>query len=66
MSGLIVLNIICFETQKQLATLNNIGILLKAILIDLCAHNFGQAKTSSGANCMHTRHRARNLSYATG
>ena len=46
MSDLIVLNIICFQTQKQLATLNSTGVLLKGILIDLRARNFVRAKTS--------------------
>ena len=34
MSGFVVPNIICFQTQKQLATLNNIWILLKSVLIE--------------------------------
>ena len=33
-------DIICFQTQKQLATLNNIQVLLKSDLIDLRARNF--------------------------
>ena len=41
--------IICFQSQKQLATLNNIQVLLKSVLIDL------------RARCVHARHRARNL-----
>ena len=44
MSDLIVLNIICFQTRKQLATLNNIGVPLKGVLIDLRACNFVHAK----------------------
>ena len=39
-------NIICFQTQKQLATLNNIQVLLKGVLIDLRARNFRHPKTS--------------------
>ena len=62
MSDLIVPNIICFKTQKQLATLSNIGILLKGVLIDLRAHNFVHSKTSLRARCVHARHSARNLS----
>ena len=51
MSELIVLNIIiCFQKQKQLATLNNIRTQLKSVLIDL------------RARCAHARHRTRNLS----
>ena len=46
MSNLIVPNIICFQTQKQLASLNNIRVLLKTVLTDLCARNFVRAKTS--------------------
>ena len=38
MSDLIVLNIICLQVQKQLATLNNIQVLLKGGLIG-SAHN---------------------------
>ena len=44
MSELIVSNIICFQTQKQIATLNNVRVLLKGGLIDLRAHNFMHAK----------------------
>ena len=62
MSDLILPNIICFQKQKQLATLNNIRVLLKAVLTDLGACNFVHAKTSFRARCLHTRHRARNLS----
>ena len=39
MPDFIVPNIICFQTQKQLTTLNNIGVLVKDVLIDLRAHN---------------------------
>ena len=46
MSDLVVPNIICFQTQKQLATLNNIQVLIKSVLNDLCAHNFVHMKTS--------------------
>ena len=62
MSDLIVPNIICFQTQKQLATLNNIGELLKGDLIHLHAHNFVHAKTSLHAWCMHACHCVCNLS----
>ena len=57
-----VANIICFQTKKQLATLNNIRVLLKGVLIDLRARTFGHAKTFLLARCVHARHRARNLS----
>ena len=53
--------IVCFQSQKQLATLNNIQALLKSLLIDLRARNFMHAKTSLRARCAHARHRARNL-----
>ena len=62
MSDFIVPNIICFQTQKQFNTLNNIGILLKGVLIDLRACNFVHVKTYLRARCIHTRHRACNLS----
>ena len=55
-------NIICFPTQKQLAKLNNIRVLLKRVLIDLRARNFVHAKTSLRARCVQARNRARNLS----
>ena len=51
MSDLIVPNIICFQTQKQLPTLSSIGILLKGVLTDLRARNFVHAKTSLRAIC---------------
>ena len=62
MSDLIVPNIICFQTQKQLATLNNVGVLVKSVLIDLRARNFVHAKISLRARFVHARHRGRNLS----
>ena len=62
MSSLIVPNIICFQTQKQLTSLNNIRVLLKSVLTDLRARNFVRAKASLRARYVHTRHRARNLS----
>ena len=62
MSDLFVSIIICFQTQKQLATLNNIRILLKGVLIDLYARNFVHMKNSLCALSMHARHCARNLS----
>ena len=37
MSHVIVLNIICFQTEKKLTTLNKTGVLLKGVLIDLRA-----------------------------
>ena len=40
-------NIVCFQTQKQITILNNIGILLKSVLIDLRARTFVHAKTSA-------------------
>ena len=54
-------NIIYFQTQKQLATLNNIRKILKGVLIDLRAHNFMHAKTSLHAHCLHARHCACSL-----
>ena len=62
MSDLIVPNITCFQTQKQLAPLNKTGVLLKGVLIDLRASNFVHTKTSSSAHCMHACHRVCNLS----
>ena len=62
MSDLIVPNIICFQTEKQLAALNNIGVLLNGVLIDLRTRNFMHAKTYLRALNMHARLRARNLS----
>ena len=44
MSDLIVPKVICFQTQKQLTTLQNIGVLLKGVLIDLHARNFVYAR----------------------
>ena len=57
-----MLNIIGFQTQKQLVTLNNIQVLIKCVLIDLRARNSVHAKTSLRARCVHARRRARNLS----
>ena len=51
MSDLIVLNIICFQTRKHLATLNSIGVLLKDVLTDLFAHDFMHVKTSLHTIC---------------
>ena len=61
MSDLIVSNINCFQTQKQLTILNNIGVLPKNVFIDLRARNFVHATTSLGARCAHARHHARSL-----
>ena len=41
MSDLVVPNIICFQTQKQLTTF--IRVLLKSVLIDLRARDFVHA-----------------------
>ena len=62
MSDLIVPNIIYFQTQKQLTTLNNIQLLLKKALIDLYAPNFMHAKTFLCACCIHAHHCVHNLS----
>ena len=62
MSDFVVPNIICFQTQKQLATLNNIRVQLESVLTDLRARNFVHPKNSLRARCVHARHRARNLS----
>ena len=51
-----------FSDKKQLATLHNIRVKLKGVLIDLRTHNFVHAKTSLHARYVHVRHRARNLS----
>ena len=48
-------NIICFKTQKQLAKLSNIRVLLKSVLIDLRARNFVHAKTSLRVRCVHAQ-----------
>ena len=61
MSDRIVPSIICFQKQKQPDTLNNIPVLLKSVLIDLCARNFVHAKTYLRANCVHARHHVLNL-----
>ena len=45
-------NIICFQTQKQLAKLNNIRVLLKSVLIDLRARNIVHEKTYLHARCV--------------
>ena len=44
MPDLIVPNIIYFQTQKKLTTLNNVGVLVKSVLTDLRARNFVHAK----------------------
>ena len=62
MLNLVAPIIICFSTQKQFTTLNNIQVLLKSVFIDLCARNVVHPKTSLPARCMHARHRACNLS----
>ena len=62
MSDLAVPNIICIQTQKQLATLNNFRVLLKNVLTDLRARNFVHVKTSLRARCIHACYHARNLS----
>ena len=61
MSNLIVPNIICFQTQKQLTTLSNIGVLLKGVSNHLRARNFVRTKTSLLARCVHAHHRAHSL-----
>ena len=62
MSVLVVPNIICFQIQKKLATLNNVRVLFKSVLTDLRARNFVHAKTFLRTRCVHARHRARDLS----
>ena len=62
MTDLIAPNIICFQAKKQLATLNNIRVLLKGAFTDLCACNFVHVKTFLHANCVHAHHHACNLS----
>ena len=44
-----------------MTTLNNIGVLIKSVLIDLRARNFAYAKTYLRAGCVQTRHCERNL-----
>ena len=61
MTDLIVPNIICFQTKKQLATLNNIQVLLKGVLTDLRARYFVYAKTFLHTRFIHTLHHACNL-----
>ena len=53
MPDVIVQNIICFQTQEQLATLNSIAGLLKGVLIDLHTQNFVHAKTLLQECCVH-------------
>ena len=43
-------------------TLNNIGVPLKGVLIDLRARNFVHVKIFLRARCAHARYRASNLS----
>ena len=62
MPDLIVPNIIYFQTQKKVTTLNNVGVLVESVLIDLHSHNFMHAKISLCARCVHTRHHACNFS----
>ena len=62
MLDLIVPNIICLQTQKQLTSLNNIRVLLKSVLTDLHVRNFVRAKTSLRARPVHACHRTRILS----
>ena len=62
MLALVVPNIICFQTQKQLASFINIRVLLKSVLTDLRARKFLRTKTSLHLRRMHARHRARILS----
>ena len=52
MSDFVVPNIIDFQTQKQLVTLNNIQVLIKCVLIDLRARNSVHAKISLRARCV--------------
>ena len=62
MTHLIVPNFFLFNIKKtQLATLSNVRVLLKGVLIDLHACNFVHAKTSLHARCLHARHCAHNL-----
>ena len=62
MSDRIVPNIIWFQKQKKLNTLNNIAGQLKGVLFDLRACNFVHAKISLRARCVYARHRVCNLS----
>ena len=48
--------------HKSNTTLNNMGVLLKDVLIHSHACNFLHTKTSLCARCMHARHCACNLS----
>ena len=50
-----------FSNKKQLATLNNIQVLLKSVLIDLCACNFVHTQTFLHTCCVHACHHAHNL-----
>ena len=42
--------------------LNEVAVLVKSVLIDLRACNFGHGKSSLHACCTHARHHACNLS----
>ena len=61
MSDLVVPNIFCFQTQKQLPTLNNIRVLLKSVLIDY-VQVISCTRKPLRARCVHARHLARDLS----
>ena len=62
MSDLIVRNINCFQTEKQLTILNNIRVLPIVALIDLRARNFVRVITSLRARWTHSCQSANNLS----
>ena len=55
MSDFVVPNIICFQTHKQLATLNNTQVLLKSVLIDLRVDNFVHVTISLMQIVMHLK-----------
>ena len=61
MSDRVVRNIICFQTQKQVTTLNNTQVSLKSVLIDLHASSFMHTKASLHACWAHACHCAGNL-----
>ena len=51
-----------FRHKNKLTTLNNIGLLLKGVSIDLHARNFVHTKISLCARWAHADERERNLS----
>ena len=61
MPDLLVPNIFCFQTQKQLPTLNNIQVLLKSVLTVRFMW-FRASENLFACTLLHTRHCVSNLS----